>query len=136
SFSLDELSKFMGYSPYYCSFKFHQATGISIRRYLLLRRLYLSLGDLVDGKKVIDVAFEYGYTSQEGYSRAFKSVFGLSPGEYQLKQPPVQAFVKIIVNQRESAQKVDVEKEIELLQKSNGELFDEDVLNILNGQMM
>ena len=25
-FSLDELSRYMGYSPYYCSFKFHQVT--------------------------------------------------------------------------------------------------------------
>lgn len=29
-FSLDELSNYMGYSPYYCSFNFHQATGITI----------------------------------------------------------------------------------------------------------
>jgi len=26
-FSLDELANYMGYSPYYCSFKFHQVTG-------------------------------------------------------------------------------------------------------------
>ena len=136
SFSLDELAEFMGYSPYYCSFKFHQATGVSIRRYLLLRRLYLSLGELVRGKKVIDVAFEYGYTSQEAYSRAFKSIFGLSPGEYQLKQPPVQSFVKLIFNKRRGAERMDVTKEVEDLQRTRGELFDEDVLNILNGQMM
>lgn len=71
-FSLDELSNYMGYSPYYCSFKFHQVTGISIRRYILLRRLYLSAEDLANNRKIIDVAFDYDYSSQEAYSRAFK----------------------------------------------------------------
>lgn len=80
-FSLDELSKYMGYSPYYCSFKFHQVTGISIRRYILLRRLYLSTEDLANNKKIIDVAFDYNYSSQEAYSRAFKGVFGINPRE-------------------------------------------------------
>ena len=30
-FSLEQLGKDMGYSPYYCSFKFHQATGMTIK---------------------------------------------------------------------------------------------------------
>lgn len=36
--SLDELAKYIGYSPYYCSFKFHQATGISIRKYVFTQK--------------------------------------------------------------------------------------------------
>ncbi len=55
-FSLEQLSNYMGYSPYYCSFKFHQITGISIRRYILLRRLYLSTEDLINGRKIMDIA--------------------------------------------------------------------------------
>ena len=55
-FSLDELSRYMGYSPYYCSFKFHQVTGFSMRRYILLRRLYLSTEDLKNGRKIIEIA--------------------------------------------------------------------------------
>ena len=30
-FSLEQLGKDMGYSPYYCSFKFHQTTGMTIK---------------------------------------------------------------------------------------------------------
>lgn len=44
-FSLDERANDLGYSPYYCSFKFHQMTGISIRHCMLLRRLHLSTND-------------------------------------------------------------------------------------------
>ncbi|CAM4158673.1 helix-turn-helix transcriptional regulator [Bacillus paramycoides] len=57
-FSLDALSNYRGFSPYYCSFKFHQVTGISIRRYTFLRRLYLSTEDLMNDRKIIDIAFE------------------------------------------------------------------------------
>lgn len=97
-FSLDELASYMGYSPYYCSFKFHQATGISMRRYILMRRLYLSTGDLVMNRKIIDIAVDYNYSSQEAYSRAFKSVFGVSPRAFQRHQMPVQSIAKLIIH--------------------------------------
>ncbi|WP_340637882.1 AraC family transcriptional regulator [Bacillus cereus] len=82
-FSLNKLSRYMGYSPYYCSFNFHQVTGISIRRYILLRKLYLSKEGLTNDKKIIDIALDYDYPLQEAYSRAFKNVFGMNPREYQ-----------------------------------------------------
>jgi AraC-like DNA-binding protein len=136
TFSLDELAKYIGYSPYYCSFKFHQVTGISIRRYVLLRKLYLSTEDLVNGKKVIDIAFEYGYSSQEAYSRAFKTVFGVSPGDFQMNQRPVQSFAKLTLEHNRGVNRMSVINEVKQLQIKNEELFDEDVLNIFNGQMM
>lgn len=137
-FSLNELSIYMGYSPYYCSFKFHQVTGISIRRYILFRKLYLSTKDLANNRKIIDVAFDYDYSSQEAYSRAFKTVFGISPREYQLNQLPIQSFVKLTLNKDEEWCKMDVSRKIEVerLQHKHSELFDKDVLNILNGQIM
>jgi len=137
-FSLDKLSNCMGYSPYYCSFKFHQVTGISMRRYVLLRRLYLSIGDLKKDKRIIDIAIEYGYSSQEAYSRAFKAVFGIAPREYQLSRLPVQSFVKLTTNKDEEWCEMNLSRKIEIekLQSDKRELFDMDVLNILNGQVM
>ncbi len=137
-FSLDELSSEMGYSPYYCSFKFHQATGISIRRYILLRRLYLSTEDLAQGRKIIDIAFDYDYSSQEAYSRAFKTVFGISPGEFQLRSMPVQSFVKITIQKDEEWCRMNISNEAQVrrLQNKKSELFDGNVLHILNGQAL
>ncbi|MBS4196377.1 helix-turn-helix transcriptional regulator [Lederbergia citri] len=137
-FSLEGLASYMGYSPYYCSFKFHQATGISIRRYILLRRLYLSTEDLANNRKIIDIAFDYSYSSQEAYSRAFKTVFGVSPREFQLNQMPVQSFAKLTINQGEGGFRMNIfrETEVEQLKNRKQELFDQDVLNILNGQVM
>ncbi|HFK1449863.1 AraC family transcriptional regulator [Bacillus pacificus] len=136
-FSLDELSRYMGYSPYYCSFKFHQVTGFSIRRYILLRRLYLSTEDLKNSRKIIEIALDYDYSSQEAYSRAFKNVLGINPREYQLNKMPIQSFVKLNLNKEgvftmNNSRKIEVEQ----LRNRKSELFDKEVLNILNGQVM
>ncbi|WP_283750207.1 helix-turn-helix domain-containing protein [Bacillus cereus] len=136
-FSLDELSRYMGYSPYYCSFKFHQVTGISIRRYILLRRLYLSTEDLKKDRKIIDVAFDYEYSSQEAYGRAFKNVFGINPREFQLNKMPIQSFVKLNINiEGEFKMNISRKIQVEQLRNRRSKLFDKDVLNILNGQVM
>ena len=134
-FSLDNLSRYMGYSPYYCSFKFHQVTGISIRRYILLRRLYLSTEDLTNDRKIIDIALDYDYSSQEAYSRAFKNVFGMNPREFQLNKMPIQSFIKLKI-EGEFKMNISRKIEVEQLRNENSELFDKDVLNILNGQFM
>lgn len=135
-FSLEDLASFMGYSPYYCSFKFHQATGISIRRYILLRRLYVSTEDLAKNRKIIDIALKYSYSSQEAYGRAFKTVFGISPREFQLNHMPVQSFDKLVFNQRRDGFNMNRGAEVNQLKNQKSELFDQDVLNILNGQLM
>ncbi len=137
-FSLDELSDYMGYSPYYCSFKFHQVTGVSIKRYILLRRLYLSTEDLSKNKRIIDVAFTYGYSSQEAYSRAFKRVFGINPGQYQMKKVPVQSIVKLTTYKNGAGSTMNVSRKIEVNKVKNerSDLFDKNILHIMNGQLM
>lgn len=136
--SLEDLASYMGYSPYYCSFKYHQITGISIRRYILLRRLYLSTEDLANNLRIIDIAFDYNYSSQESYSRTFKKVFGVSPREFQLNQMPVQSFAKLSIHQGKDGCEMNQsrETEVEQLKQRKRELFDQNVLNILNGQVM
>ncbi len=137
-FSLDALADYMGYSPYYCSFKFHQAAGMTIRRYILLRRLYLSTDDLLAERRIIEIALDYDYSSQEAYSRAFKAVFGITPKEFQLMKLPVQSFAKLTLNNKEEWRKVsDIRKtEVEKLKQENSAPFEHEVLNICNGQAM
>lgn len=137
-FSLDGLAAYMGYSPYYCSFKFHQTTGMSLRRYVLQRRLYMSMKDLAEQRSILDVALDYQYSSQEAYSRAFKGVFGISPRVFQLGKLPVQSFPKLSVTSDKGMMAMNRarEQEVARLQADSGELFECDVLNVLNGQMM
>ena len=61
----------------------------------------------------------------------------MNPREYQLNKMPIQSFVKLNLN-KEGAFKMNISRKIEFEQLRNrkSELFDKEVLNILNGQVM
>ena len=63
--------------------------------------------------------------------------FGMNPREYQLNKMPIQSFVKLNLN-KEGAFNMNISRKIEVEQLRNrkSELFDKEVLNILNGQVM
>ncbi|GLC87232.1 helix-turn-helix transcriptional regulator [Lysinibacillus piscis] len=138
-FSLDKFGAAMGYSSYYCSFKFHQLTGVSIKRYMALRRLYLAALSLIEtDDKMIDIAIKHGYSSQEAFSRAFKEMFGVSPHTYRLYPKPLQSYVKLTMNNRKGFYMMDISQKLAItdLQHRIHTHFDHDVLHILNGQLM
>ncbi|NOU67508.1 helix-turn-helix domain-containing protein [Paenibacillus sp. LMG 31461] len=138
-FSLERLGNDMGYSPYYCSFKFHQITGITIKRYMALRKVYLAAIELKETKqRTIDIAFKHGFLSQEAFSRAFKGTFGVNPSVFRRKPQPLQTFVKFNINSIKDGFSMDISQKLKIgtLQNRIQDQFDRDILNILNGQMM
>lgn len=63
---------------------FKSIVGISIGKYLRSRKLTESLTDLQQPHlRVLDVAMEYNFSSQESFTRAFKAYFGFTPMEYR-----------------------------------------------------
>lgn len=113
SFSLNELSQAMGYSPYYCSFKFHQVTGMSIKRYVLLRKMYLAAMTLIEtDERIIDIAINSGYTSQEAFSRSFKQVFGVNPREFRVSPEPLQTFAKLTLQGIEDVYQMNISQKL------------------------
>ena len=80
SITLADLSKASHFSPWYSARLFRKLTGLSpadyIRRYKLSRSA-LRLRD--EDCKVIDVAFDLGFGSVDGYQRAFLREFGCNP---------------------------------------------------------
>ena len=60
---------------------FDAVTGMTIAAYIKNRRMTKAVFDLQQGQKVIDVAMNYGYSSSESFSRAFKSFHGISPSQ-------------------------------------------------------
>ncbi|MEK4760524.1 AraC family transcriptional regulator [Viridibacillus sp. FSL E2-0187] len=138
-FSLKNLGKDMGYSPYYCSFTFHRMAGISIKKYRALRKIYLAAIELEKTEqKTIEIAFKYGFSSQEAFSRAFKTTFGINPNAFRKNPSPLQSYVKLNMNGEKGGFIMDISQKlkIENLQNKMNEQFDKDILNVLNGQMM
>ena len=59
---------------------FYALTGISIVEYIRRRRLSLAGYELQKGEKsVVEVALEYGYTSPDSFTRAFRQMHGITP---------------------------------------------------------
>lgn len=89
-----QLAKVSGYSQYYASRFFKEATGKTPFEYI--RKLRLTKSALVlrdEHKKVIDVAFDFVFDSHEGFTRAFSKEFGITPKEYSKKPKPVPLFI-------------------------------------------
>ena len=75
--SLLTISSQVGYSPTYCSCKFHEIVGMPLKRYMAGRRLYRAALDIRDtDARILDIALQYGYSSQEALTRAFSEAFG------------------------------------------------------------
>ena len=82
--TLKKISDYIGYSEFHTSRKFKEYTGSTLRRYITLRRLSSAAKDLRDKNiRIIDVAMNYGFSSQESFTKSFKQAFGLNPGDYQ-----------------------------------------------------
>ena len=82
--SLQNVSSYVGYSPFYCSTKFRQHMGVTYKQFLVRCRLKAAAQDLcITNDRIIDIAFRYGYSSSESFARAFSQAFQCSPRQYR-----------------------------------------------------
>jgi AraC family transcriptional regulator len=83
--SLAELARVAGLSAFHFSRQFSARFDISPMAYVRARRLAAAAARLcsVPVPPLIDLAFDCGFDSQEGFTRAFKRAFGVSPGRYR-----------------------------------------------------
>ena len=77
-----DCSNHVHYSLYHFIRLFQNITGFSPKSYIQQRRLSESVKELLESqKKVLEIAFDYQFGSNEAYSRAIKKQFGLTPAE-------------------------------------------------------
>lgn len=91
--TLADLAKEARFSPWYAARLFKELTDYSPADYI--RRLKLSESALKlrdENVKIIDVAFDLGFGSVDGYQRAFNREFGCNPKEYSIKPVPIPLF--------------------------------------------
>jgi len=75
-----ELAKGHGMSPWQFQRIFRSHVGDSLGNYIRSRRLTKVAEALINSdQKIIDIAIEYQFNSQEALTRSFKSFFGMTP---------------------------------------------------------
>lgn len=88
--TLSFLAEKLGYSEFYVSRKFKEISGMSLRDYMGQRMLSFALKEVRDTKRgLMDIALDYGFSSHEAFSRAFKDSYGISPSDYRRNPVPV-----------------------------------------------
>jgi len=72
--------------------------GCTVGEYIRNRRLSLSRDDVLStDMKIIDIAFKYGYSTPEGFTRAFYRFYGVTPLAARHGQCLLDSFVKISI---------------------------------------
>ncbi|MDO5292946.1 MAG: AraC family transcriptional regulator [bacterium] len=114
--SLADLARVSLFSPWYTHRLFKEYTNYTPSDYVRRLKLSKSAIKLRDGKaKIIDIAYELGFQSVDGYQRAFAREFGCNPSEYTRHPFPLQLFIPygVIYNQiRKEPREVKEEKNI------------------------
>ncbi|MDR2717716.1 MAG: AraC family transcriptional regulator, partial [Treponema sp.] len=77
--SVEKLVERAGFSPYYFYQIFQRGVGSSIMEYVRNRRLVYAASELNSGRKIIDIAIDYGFETHSGFSKAFRRYFGCPP---------------------------------------------------------
>ena len=76
------LSRKLGYSEFHATRKFKEISGMQFRDYLRLRKLAFALIGVRDSERgILDIAYDYGFSSHEAFTRAFKAAYGIAPSE-------------------------------------------------------
>lgn len=92
--TLKQLAKAAGYSPGHTDRIFKEVTGKKPFEYIRSLRLTEAAMYLREREtKIVDVALDFVFDSQEGFTRAFSKEFGIPPKRYSKETPPIQLFM-------------------------------------------
>lgn len=97
--TLRDVASAVNYSPWYARKLFIKYLHLSPSEYIRRLKLSKSALKLRDEKcQIIDIAYEMGYGSVDGYQRAFRKVFGCNPKEYAKSPVPLWLFTPYLMN--------------------------------------
>ncbi|MGI5216145.1 AraC family transcriptional regulator [Plantactinospora sp. CA-290183] len=97
-----ELARIAVTSEYHFRRLFSALAGVPLSEYVRRRRLTVAAAEVLAGERsLLDIAVRYGYTSTEAFTRAFRALHGVGPGEARrtgaaLRAQPRMSFRLIV----------------------------------------
>ena len=95
--TLDHLTAITNLSPYYLIRIFRQHVGVPPHEYQTQLRVSRAKQLLRKGNPISEVALETGFFDQSHFSRKFKRIVGVSPGQYLLQGKNVQDTAPLLL---------------------------------------
>lgn len=84
----NELERRIGYSKAYIRELFGKNTGCSLAKYVRIRKVKCSAYELLyTDMSILDIAYLYGFSNPETYTRAFNKIIGMTPGIFRSSRP-------------------------------------------------
>ena len=78
----EELAKQAGFSVFHFYRIFQAVIGMTVKQYILRRRLLHGIYSISQGRTKIDAALQYGFDTYAGFYKAFCREFACTPSEY------------------------------------------------------
>jgi AraC family transcriptional regulator len=94
----ETLARIAGFSPYHYYRVFQAYVGKPVMEYIRCRRLAYAVVELAHGRRILDIALDYGFETHNGFSKAFRKIYGCSPERYRLHgsgQVPVKVDLSL-----------------------------------------
>lgn len=88
-----DISKYVYLSPSYFSKVFRILTGYSVKEYVNRYRLYQAAMTLKEtDKRIISIAFESGFLSQQSFTKKFVQQYSIPPARFRRLDPVIDPF--------------------------------------------
>ncbi|TYQ17748.1 UNVERIFIED_CONTAM: AraC-like DNA-binding protein [Acetivibrio alkalicellulosi] len=102
SLQLADLSTRMGISDFHFNRMFRVVTGVTLKQYVLGRKLTKALEQIRStDKSIIEVGMDFGFDHPEVFSRAFKKQFGLAPSKIRYQKIQLNVIKKATIVERD-----------------------------------
>ena len=86
--TIDSIAGKFHFNRFYLMKMFKKVTGITILEYVNQKKIKSSLNDVINtDDKILKIALNHGFNSQEYYSEIFTKVLGISPSEFRKNAP-------------------------------------------------
>lgn len=98
--TIEACAEVAGFSKYHFYRLFTLFVGVPLMEYVRKRRLAYAMQDVNRGRRIIDIALDFEYSSERAFRRAFQNEYGESPAKFRNKHYAIPE--KLIMNQNKS----------------------------------